>query len=310
MVDLSAEAHATLARQHGVASIPDLLDAGMTRSAIDDVVRRGGLRLVIPGAYRSPSIPDSEVQRCAAVSRARPDLVIAGPTAGRLMGLRRLPRDDRIHAIAPPASNPSIERWVVPFRTPTIAPADIVERSDGIRVLDRPRLALDLARFVNDLDLGSIIEQTLSDGRHSVGEMYAVAVDWMSPRRRWVRRFVEALDRRIDGPAAESHLEVIIGDRLRGAGVSGLVRQHVIEPAGHRMIRFDLAVPSLRWALEIDGFPTHRELAGARADRRRDRAAHGLGWLVRRVGPNDIGPALDDTIAFLVEDLVKRAIAS
>ena len=310
MADLPAATHEILAKQHGAASIRDLLDAGMTRSSINDVVRRGGLELVIPGAYRTPSVAVSELQRCVALSRARPDLVVAGPTAGRLMGLRRLPTESRIHVIAPPGSHPSIEDWVVPFRTPTIGPDEIIERPDGIRILALPRLALDLSRFVNDLDLGSIIEQCLLDGGHSADEMYATAIDWMSPRRRWVRRFVEALDRRIDGPPAESHLEVIIGDRLRSVGVVGLVRQHWIRPAEHRPIRFDLAVPNLRWAIEIDGFPTHRELAGARADRRRDRAAQRLGWLVRRVGPNDIGEALDSTIAFLAADVVDRACAS
>lgn len=310
MSDLNATALQLLARQHGVASIDDLITAGLGEWQVKDIVRRGGLELVVNGAYRSPSVADSELQRCAAVCRAHPELVIAGPTAGRLMNLRRLPDDRRIHVLAPPHSHPTRTRWVKAFRTPTFVESDVVERRDGIRLLALPRLALDLSRFVVGLDLDSVIEQAMKDGPHDAAEMVAAALDWLSPRRRWVQRFVDSVGRRIDGPAAESHLEVILGGRLVAAGVGGLVRQHEIFPPDHRTIRFDLALPAARWAVEIDGFPTHREVDGAGRDRRRDEAADRMGWTVRRVGPRDLGAEIETTVAWLVDDLSRARTAS
>jgi hypothetical protein len=191
MSDLTPAADAVLARQHGVASKTDLLGAGMIERQIRDVARRGGLVLVLAGAYRSPSVADEELQRCAAVCRAHPELVIAGPTAGRLYGFRCLPRDHRVHVIGPPHSHPTLTPWVKVFWTPTLREHDVIHRPDGIAVLDRPRRALDLARFLGNGDLTSVIEQTLQDGGHAVGDLEAAAVDWLSPRRRWARRFLE-----------------------------------------------------------------------------------------------------------------------
>jgi len=300
MTALSPASHQLLARQHGVASLSDFAAVGTAPWQVNDLVSRGALELVLPGAWRTPSAPSTELQRCAAVCRAHPELVIAGPTAGRLHGLRRLPRDWRIHVVAPPASNPTVHPWVRPFRTATLSAGDVIDRIDGIRVLSRPRVALDVARFVNDDDLLSIVEQCMHDGRHDDATMVAVGAPWISPRRRWVRRYLEALDRRIDGVAAESHLELILGDRLRAAGMHELVRQHVIEAPGYGVIRFDLAIPSVRWAIEVDGFPTHRETVGRRSDTARDDAARRVGWSTTRVGPYDFGVRLDATVRALV----------
>lgn len=309
MAELVRQVHERLARQHGVASTDELLADGVTRWGIGDLVRRGALVPVLPGAYRSPSTPDTEEQRCAALCRAHPELVIAGPTAGRFWELRRLPSDLRVHVLGPPHCHPTKQPWVKVFRTPTWTGADVLDRKDGIRVLKLPRLCLDLARFVNDVDLLSIVEQGMDRGSHSVREMVEVAADWISPRRRWVQRYLEAVDRRIDGPAAESHLEVIVGDRLKQAGVRGLVRQYPTTLPGYGSVRFDLAVPSACWAVEVDGFPTHREVDGAQADARRDTAAVACGWTVRRVSPFDLGARLDDTIDRLAADARTRSNA-
>ena len=182
MADLTRPATDRLAAQHGVASLTDLLDAGMTRWQIGDVVRRGGLIEVLPGAYRSSAVRETQLVRCIAVSRSRPDTAIGGPTAAALRGIRRVAHDGRIHVLARPASNPSVVGWLVPYRTPTWTDADVVERPDGLRVLRHPRLALDLARFVGDRDLLSIVEQCMHDGRWSDAAMRRVAADWIASR--------------------------------------------------------------------------------------------------------------------------------
>ncbi|HSP29504.1 MAG TPA: type IV toxin-antitoxin system AbiEi family antitoxin domain-containing protein [Ilumatobacteraceae bacterium] len=299
MARLNPAAHAVLARQHGVASTQQLLDSGLSRRQLHRLQQHGGLELVLRGAYRTPSAPVTELSQCAAVCSARPDLAIAGPTAGRLWGFRRLPPDRRIHVIAPRASNPAIARWVVPYRTDARHEHDVIERDDGIRVTSRARTALDLARWLGPDDLLSVIEQVAKDGRVGDDEFLAVAADWLSPRRPWARAFLQALDRRLPGGPAESHPEVRVAEALGHAGVRGLVRQHRIHLPGHGDIRFDLAIPELRWAVEVDLHPRHRETMGLASDARRDRAAGTAGWNTSRITKTQYDDRFNETIADL-----------
>lgn len=308
MAHLTPAAHHHFATHHGVASIRQLIECGMTRHEIKRLTELGSLDLVIQGAYRTPSVDFDELARCAAISIAHPDSVIAGPTAGRLWGFRRLPADRRIHVISPPASHPTSCDWVVPYRTAAIESDDIVERPDGIRVTTRPRTAFDLARFVSPFNLRSIIEQAMHDGHHSADEMAEVAIPWQSPRRRWARTYLEQLDRRVDGGAAESHPEVVLAEALVRAGVRGLRRQHPIVLPEYGPARFDLAVPAIQWAIEVDIHPTHRESAGIDSDERRDRSATNIGWLVSRVPEHAFREAFKQTVSELHAIYVERSL--
>jgi very-short-patch-repair endonuclease len=169
------------------------------------------------------------------------------------------------------------------YRTAAIHPHDVVARRDGIRVTTRARTAFDLARHLRADDLLSVIEQALHDGRIDDDVLRRVAVDWLSPRRPWARAFLRQLDRRLMGGTAESHPEVRVGTALAECGVRGLVRQHELDIPGYGPARFDLAVPKVRWAIEIDVFPTHDQTIGRLRDRRRDAAAVNCGWTTTRL---------------------------
>jgi very-short-patch-repair endonuclease len=298
MAHLTSEAHRLLARQHGIASIGELIASGVPLHDIRRIERAGGLELVLSGAYRTPSVPFDEVARCAAVCVAHPELTIAGPTAARLWGFRRVSNlDRRIHVIGPPASNPTIAAWVVPYRTAAIHERDIVCRRDGIRLTSRPRTVFDLARLVDATTLRSLIEQAMADGPHTNQDMVDVAADWQSPRRRWARTYLAQAVRRLPGGPAESHHELVLAEALVEHGVTGLVRQFTIELPGYGRARFDLAVPELRWAIEVDAHPSHRDPVGVAQDARRDECANASGWLVTRVPECGFGPRLVVTVA-------------
>lgn len=301
MAHLTPEALEHFETHNGVASAAQLRDRGVGREAVKTLRRQGLLELVLDGAYRLRGQPMTMLGRCTAVCVAHPGHVIAGPTAGRTYGLRRLPGDARIHTISPPHSNPTVAPWVKPYRTAAIHADDVIARPDGIVVTTLPRTALDLARFLGDVDLLSVIEQAMRDGRHCDEEMRRVAADWVSPRRPWLRRFLWLLDRRLAGGHAESHHETVLGDALVAAGVSGLVRQFPIDLPGYGRAFFDLAAPELCWAIEVDVFPTHLESAGRASDRRRDAGANELGWTVTRVDESCFGPTLEATVARLVD---------
>ncbi len=309
MLELNDEVVDHLRRHHGVISVARLMAAGYSRTAVDKLQRHGLLVEVLQGAYRLRGMPVTFLGLCAAVCTAHPHLSIAGPSAGQLWGFRRLPIEarvvedgallERVHVIGPPGARPTVKRWVSVYRTNAIHDRDVVQRDDGVRLTDRPRTVLDLARFVQPIDLLSIAEQAMRDGGHTPSELRATAVDWRSPRRRWLETYLQVLDRILPGGAAESHPEVQLGDALVRAGVTGLVRQFEVHLPGYGAARFDLAVPSAQTAIEIDAFPTHQEIAGRARDQRRDRACAELGWTVIRVTPGQLGRRLPHTVAQL-----------
>ena len=303
MSHVPAAVHELMASQHGAVSTAQLRSADLTQRGIEYLCDRGDLSSMFRGVYRSPSVPESELTRCAAICIGRDGTVIAGPTAGRIWGFRRVGNDLRIHVIASRGRRVSNQPWCVEYRTAAIHDDDVIERDDGIRVTTRARTAFDLARTVTDDDvLLSLMEQAMNDGGLRDGDMRAVAVDWVRGRP-WATRFLDQLDRRLAGPGAESEPEVRVGQALASAGVSGIVRQFGIELPGHGSARFDLAVPEMRWAMEVDVFPTHRETVGRRRDEARDRAAAALGWRVFRMSATDYEQRFDETIALAVADL-------
>jgi hypothetical protein len=308
VVHLNEQAHLLFATQHGIASVEQLRDAGLGARQLKRLEAAGAIVRIHNGAYRSPSVALTELSRCAAVCLARPEVVISGPTAGRLWGLRRLPPDRRVHVLAPPASHPCVARWVVPYRTNAFHDRDVIRRSDGIRVTSRARTALDLTRWLDPDDLISVIEQVMHDGRLAETDLLEVVADWISPGRPWARRFVRQLDRRLPGAAAESHPEVRVANALTRVGVVGLVRQFEIDLPGYGHARFDLAIPELRWAIEVDVHPRHLETGGVLADRRRDTAARSVGWDTSRIDRDRYEHHFNESIMTLFGEFQRRRV--
>jgi very-short-patch-repair endonuclease len=89
--------------------------------------------------------------------------------------------------------------------------------------------------------------------------------------------------------------------------VRGLVRQHPARLPGYRDVRFDLTIPALMWAVEMDLFPTHEKTIGAASDAERDLAATQAGWSMRRVTRNQYEREFNATIADVVTDIQARA---
>jgi len=126
MAHLTATAHDHFAPQYGVASVNQLLESGLGLRQTERLDRDGAIELVLRGVYRRRSVRLDELGRCAAVCLLREDLVVAGSTAGRIWGLRRLPSDRRVHVICPPASQPTISPWARVYRTAAIHDRDVV----------------------------------------------------------------------------------------------------------------------------------------------------------------------------------------
>ena len=305
MSSLDGQAIAWLRSHHSTISDAALSTFGLTVEQRKELVRAGLLVRLLDGGYAFAGVEHSELTRCAAICTSRPHLVIGGPTAGRLLGIRRSPNDGLVHVLAPPHSQPCNEPWVRAYRTPLIFVDDIVERGDGIRVTTPERTAVDLTRYLRDDALMSAIEHVLSLRYADVDGLVETAERLNTPGRPWVRRFLKVLARRSPGRPSESEPELLVHDALVSRGVVGLVRQYDIMLPGYGAARFDMAIPSLRWALEVDVHPEHRTTEGVARDNLRDDAADRLGWFVRRVSDAEIS-RFDDTIDRLVAGIARR----
>jgi len=280
--------------------------AGITTDQRRRLVRTGVLTRVVKGGYQFAGTNHDELTRCAALCASHPNLVVAGPTAGRVWNVRRSPRDQLIHVIGPPASQPCTEPWVRVYRTAAIHADEIVYRPDGIRLTSPPRTLIDLARYLDDNALASAIEFALSTGLCTYATLERLATRLDTRGRPWVRRFLRVLVARKPGRPRESDWERQVFDALVARDVADLESQVWQSLPGYGAARFDLAIPPVRWVLEVDVHPEHRSLEGQARDHLRRRKSRQFGWHVEEVGEVELTADFDGTIDDLATSVLRR----
>jgi hypothetical protein len=234
-----------------------------------------------------PGMPRTLERRCIALCLQHPSGYVTGPTAGVLLGRRRMPRFSEIVFGAPHGLRLDLPAGVR-LRQTTVLPDRHVRRLDnGLVVANWARLAFDLAADLAPLDLLSVIDQMINDGHTDLAELASVGRLLCARGRSGSKEFGAVLLQRGGRAAAESHPELRVLDGLlrRGVPVVPQVR-HLELPNGDR-IRIDMAVEEVRWAVEIDVHPDHALLFGTK-DKRRDRQLHLIDWQVDRVTPLDL----------------------
>lgn len=295
-------------RHQSTVSTEQLEAFGVTERQRRRLVAAGLIERVVDGAYRFVGVEPDEMSRCAALCASRPQLVIAGPTAGREWRIPGSARDDLVHVLAPPCSQPCREPWVRAYRTALIDTADVIERFDGIRITSPSRTVVDLTRYVDDEALATAIEHVLSKGLCTIASLTRCAERMNTPGRAWVRRFLRILASRGPGRPRESSWERRVHDALIANGVADLESQVWETIPGYGPARFDLAIPDIRSVLEVDVHPGHRTLGGQRNDHQRDRKSRRIGWDVERVGEFELRDDFDSAIADIVESVNDRRV--
>ncbi len=278
---------------HGLVTIDDLERGGIGRHPRSRLVRQGFLVRVHLGVYRIASHPVTFEQQALAACLADQDLVVSGTSAGRLLGLRRMP--------AGPVHVMSFRRRadlddVVVHRTTVLGPGDVQRLANGTRLLRPPRLVPDLARFLDDEDLESVIEQLLDRRLANMPMLMASARRLRSSGRDGTVRLARVLDSR---PAwikpKDSGLEVRL---LRGLATSGVLLEPQVELdiGDDTPIHLDGADRARRWGVEVDHVTWHGGRIASQRDKRRDRKALRMGWLVTRVTDEDLRLRFDETV--------------
>jgi hypothetical protein len=303
MNDLTPVALAVFAQHHGVATGLMLQRAGISRNRRRRLVAAGLLVHEHRRVYRLAGSPITLESRCAALCLEHPQGFITGPTGGRLSGLRRMGVPGDIHFSVPHGSNIGPIDGVHLRQSTRVPPRHVVHRRDGIVIASASRLAFDLAADLTEIDHASVVEQLLKERRCTMAALGQIGRELAHPARRGSMLFLKTIATRLGGGPLESHPEVVLGKALQRRGIPVVAQLQKLALPNGRHVRIDLAVPAIKWAIEIDVHGDHFGLEGGTNDRRRDRQCHQIGWQVERVTVLDLADldALCDELVALYE---------
>jgi hypothetical protein len=288
MNDLTTAAARWLADHHGVITNAALRAAGVGRRTTDRLVRAGVLRIAHKGVYVLTACKQTLEQRCAVLSAAHRAGFVTGPTAGVLLDLRRMPPSSALHYAGPHGLHLPAECGVRFRQTRALARFDRYSRPDGITIATPRRLAFDLASDLAPLDHLSVLEQLLHRGLVTVDELVSTGARLCHPARPGSTRFKDSLCRLGGSAPAHSHPEVVLAEALLQRAVPIERQAMVVRAAGGNIVHIDLAVPAIRWGIELDIHPEHRSIEGHGGDARRYRSLHLVEWQVEPVSEADM----------------------
>lgn len=273
------------ARQHAAVGRSQLLDAGVSKSAIDRRVTAGRLVPVHAGVYLpAGSAPSWRQSVMAAVLAAGDGAVVSHRGAAHLLGV--------------PGVEPQAEITVAMSRGPAI-PGIVIHRGelrpsdvttlDGIPTTRPARTLIDLAAVVTPTTLAFAVDDLLS--------RRLVTVDYLRRRldavgrqgRRGAGTLAEVLAERSDGrPRATSVFERRLLAELKSAGLPRPQTQFVVVLPGGRRAVLDYAFPDGLLALEADSYRHHSSRTAWGRDHVRNRWLTAIGWRILPVTWDDL----------------------
>jgi hypothetical protein len=272
------------ASQHGVAGVGQLTALGVGPWTIKRRRARGTWSTVLPGIVRIAGADDTFELRCMAlVLYCGPPGFLSGPTAGALLGLRRMPRGrveitvrTLVRAQSPAWARFVSASWIDLDR-------DVITRPDGLRLASPLRMLFGLASQFNQHQF----ERAAEDAWHLGLISPCGAAEYLEAIRRQGRGGVARFEAWLEKTAArprpsQSGLELDVLDLIRRAGLPEPERQHPLVLRDGTTIHLDFAWPEARLAVEPGHSWWHGGDLRQRADQARDRACDEVGWRVIR----------------------------
>lgn len=249
-------------RQHGVVTRVQLLELGLTNSAIHGRIRNGRLHRVHRGVYAvgRPQL-DRRGRLLAAALACGPQAALSHRSAAAFWGLLRQPGNPV--EISVPLDVNRRRPGIVIHRRTHLSSQDVVER-DGIPVTTPLRTLMDIA--------GRVSPQSLETAVNEADRLDLVPVERLreeiseQPRKTGSCHLRELLDVQFFA-LTDSELERRFFRLVRRANLAKPLTRTVI--AGHRA---DFYWPDLGLVVETDGLRYHRTPTQQSKDRQRDQA--------------------------------------
>jgi hypothetical protein len=132
------------------------------------------------------------------------------------------------------------------------------------------------------------LHQLLDENKVSFGELTAIDRLLGHPARPGSGLFRRNVERVGASPPNESHPEVVLAEALRARGVPIEHQTRLVRASSGRTARVDLAVPEIRWGVELDIHPEHRTIEGHASTASRTRDLHLLDWQIEPVTELDM----------------------
>jgi very-short-patch-repair endonuclease len=286
------------ARQHGVVTRQQLRRSGLSLDAIDHRIRKGTLRRVHRGVYRTgPTTPKYQAE-AAALLACGEAAVLTHQSAAGVLGIVPGSRSERPVDVSGPRTLRGRRSGIRLHRVGRL-PADEVEQRHGLNVSSGPRTILDLASCLGAYELERALARAERQELVTLDQVRTLADRY---RGRPGRGRLQALLDDIDEPAlTRSPPERLLLTMLRKAGVP--------RPRANARIHgreVDLLFPDHGLAVEIDGYTFHRQRPAFEADRSRDAALAARGITVLRFTPRQLANEPDKVLARLCLALGSR----
>jgi very-short-patch-repair endonuclease len=270
--------------QHGLVTSAQAVKA-LGPSRKQRWVSQRRLVSVQPGVFRVNGAPESWHQAVLAAALAA-DAVVSHRSAAELWGLIKPAgfvdvsvRPDRQPCLRPPA---------ILHRIGDLHPELAVERA-GMTVTDPIRTVIDLGLVLPKWAVSDALSRGLTTRLFDVAavERLRDALGRQGRNGTGVIRMV--IDERLLAAVPEeSLLEKRFMTLIRRSGLPVPSFQHEVWQGGRFMARVDAAYPSLRLAIEVDGYDPHSSPAAFQRDRTRQNRLVALGWTVLRFTWHDV----------------------
>jgi very-short-patch-repair endonuclease len=260
-------------RQHAVLRARDV---PRLRGSIGSARAAGRLVSVLPGIYARTDVSDRLDVLVAAAMACAPDGVIVGIAALALA----LPSDVIASMVDVACRTRHVDGARIHFSRRAFPDEWVVERSGGVRMAHPAMAAIDLAAG----DEGSSIDLVLRR-RLATLEHLRTALRALPGRTGNQRRAQVVLDSR-DEPWSQG--ERVLHRLLRAGGLTGWRTNHPVQVGNGRTYFADVAFPSARWLIEVDGFAVHGTMTAFTEDRRRQNLLELAGWRCLRFTWRDL----------------------
>jgi hypothetical protein len=285
-------------RSGGVVSRRMLLDEGRSRHWIDREVRAGRLSVIRPGIYRVVDMTDHDSLLRAALV-ALPNAVVSHQSAAFLHEFPRF--EQGTPTVTVPSHTTHVFPGVEVHRTGDLID-DHVTVVNGMRATDTNRTIFDLAGTLPGWMIDRLVEDLVLAKRLDLPE-FADFRDGLARRGKPGSVVTaEVIDKRLrNGGLDATALERLGLQTLREGGVPDPVLQYPAPWNSEESI--DAVWPPARFGVEWDSVTWHGSLKSMSNDRRRDREAASMGWLIVRYTHQDLvkrrGAVVREVLGFL-----------
>jgi len=284
------------ARQHGVVSRHQLLDAGLTSRMVQTRVARGQLLSLHRGVYAVGHAQlRPEGRWLAAVLATGPSAALSHRSAAALHGIRDS------DALDLTTTRRVAVRGVVIHRTTRLDVQDVTTLR-GVRVTTIERTLVDLAAVLPATKVAKLLRETDRLGRLNAAVLHA-ALQRTNGRggagRRALRAALEE-HRRHATSLTLSELEDRFLSLLDANDLPRPLTNHLIDG-----MRVDAAWPQQCLIVELDGWAYHHDRGAFQEDRTRDARLTAAGWAVLRFTHADVVDR-PSWVAWMVRDTLAR----